>query len=86
LKVISDFVKEQVTDDMEVVTDLGDQYLFPTCLAYTDLRPDLVIHSELTKTAVLVELSMTLCFKDNFADAKARRQIWSTKLKKMVSL
>ena len=72
LKVISDFVKEQVTDDMEVVTDLGDQYLFPTCLAYTDLRPDLVIHSVLTKTAVLVEL--TVCSEDNFDDAKARKE------------
>ena len=54
---------------MHVVADLGEQYHVPTCLSYTDLRPDLVVYSALTKTAFLVEPTV-----DNFANAKLRKE------------
>ena len=56
---------------MQVIVDLENQYLFPTSLTYTDLRPDLVVYSNLTRTAILVEL--TVCFEDNF-DARACKE------------
>ena len=58
---------------MQVIADLEDQYHFPTYLPYTDLRPDLVVYSDLTKTAILVAL--TVCFECNFEDAKLRKEI-----------
>ena len=72
LKVIADFVRKQVSEDMQVIVDLKKQYLFPTSLTYTDLWPDLVVYSNLTRTAILVEL--TVCFEDNFDDARARKE------------
>ena len=72
LKVIADFVKKLVPDDMHVIADLEDQYHFPPCLAHTDLRPDLIIYSELTKSATLMEL--TVCFETNFEEAKSRKE------------
>ena len=37
LRVIAEFVRKQVPDDMRMVADLKEQYQFPTCLSYTDL-------------------------------------------------
>ena len=59
-------------DDMRVVADLEDRYHFPTCLSYTNLRPDLIVYSDFTKTAILVELNV--CFERNFEDAKSRKE------------
>ena len=72
LKVMADFVRKQVPEDMQVIVDLENQYLFLTSLTYTDLRPDLVVCSNLTRTAILVEL--TVCFEDSFDDARARKE------------
>ena len=47
---------------MNVLVNLSEQYHFPTSLAYSNLRPDLVIHSDHTKTATIVEL--TVCFEE----------------------
>ena len=69
---IADFIKKLVPDDMHVIADLEDQYHFPPCLAHTDLRPDLIIYSELTKSATLMEL--TVCFETNFEEAKSRKE------------
>ena len=64
-------MKQQVSEDVVIVVDLDQQYLFPTSLAFTDLRPDLVAYSCLAKTAIILEL--TVCFKTNFQDAKQRK-------------
>ena len=57
---------------MTILADLTDQYLFPPSLAPSDLRPDLVAYSELTKTAIIIEL--TVCFETNFEEAKERKE------------
>ena len=41
-------------------------------LACSDLRPDLVMHSDQTKTATIVEL--TVCFETNFEAARLRKE------------
>ena len=56
-----------------MVVDLEDKYQFPSCLAHTDLRPDLIIYSELTKSSTLLEL--TACYETNFEEAKARKEM-----------
>ena len=57
---------------MTVLADLDNQYQFPPALAPTDLRPDLVAYSDETKSAMIVEL--TVCFKTNFQEARARKE------------
>ena len=53
LQTIAKFMKQQVSEDMKVVADLEQQYQFPSSLAFTDLRPDLVAYSCLAKTAII---------------------------------
>ena len=72
LRIISDFIKQQVPDDMTVLTDLSDQYQFLPSLALTDLRPDLVAYSDLTKSVIIVEL--TVCYETNYKEAQARKE------------
>ena len=57
---------------MRVVVDLDEHYQFPSCLANSDLRPDLVIFSSLTKSATILEL--TVCFETNFSEAHLRKE------------
>ena len=71
LQAITKFMQQQVSEDVVIVADLDQQYLFPTSLAFTDLRPDLVAYSCLAKTAIILEL--TICFETNFQDAKQRK-------------
>ena len=49
-------MKQQVIDDMIILADLTDQYQFPPSLAPSDLQPDLVAYSEVTRTAIIIEL------------------------------
>ena len=72
LKVITDFVRKQVSENIQMVADLENQYHFLTSLTYTDLQPDLVVYSEQTRIAILVEL--TVCFEDTFDDARACKE------------
>ena len=74
LRTISSFVQKQVPDDVTVLTDLpnGDQYQFPSSLTLTDLHPDLVAYSNLTKSVTMVEL--TVCYETNFKDAQSRKE------------
>ena len=74
LRTISSFVQKQVPDDVTVLTDLpnGDQYQFPSSLTLTDLRPDLVAYSNLTKLVTMVEL--TVCYETNFKGARSRKE------------
>ena len=58
---------------MIVSADQSEQYHFPASLACSDLRPDLVAHSDLTKTAIIVEL--TVCFETNFEAARSRKEV-----------
>ena len=56
---------------------LDPPLLFPTSLAYTDLRP-FVVYSCLAKTAIVLEL--TICFETNVLDAKQRKVTKYSKL------
>ena len=78
LQIIEEFMKQQVSEDVVVVADLAEQYQFPTSLAFTDLRPDLVAYSCLAKTAIIVEL--IVCFETNFKDAQKRKEAKYTEL------
>ena len=46
-------------------------YDFPSSVASTDLRPDLVVWSDTQRVTVLAEL--TVCFEMNFVDASQRK-------------
>ena len=72
LHIITEFVKEHVPDDICVLADLSEQYHFPTSLACSDLRPDLVVYSQQTKAAIIVEL--TVCYETNFEEARSRKE------------
>ena len=55
-----------------VLADLSEQYHFPTSLACSDLRPDLVVYSQQTKATIIVEL--TVCYETNFEEARSRKE------------
>ena len=61
-----------MTDDMRMVVDLDEQYKFPSCLVVSDLRPDIVVYSTLTKSTIILEL--TVCFESNFSEAHQRKE------------
>jgi hypothetical protein len=44
LHIITEFIKENVPEVTSVTADLSDQYNFPTSLACSDLRPNLVTY------------------------------------------
>ena len=48
----------------------GQHYAFPSHIAITDERPDIIVWSE--EKCALIEL--TVCHEDNFADAERRKQ------------
>ena len=61
LKVIVDAVQMHLsTPNTSITADLGDNYLFPTHIVPTDLRPDIVWWNDVEKTVVLVELMIPL--------------------------
>ena len=72
LHIITEFLKEQVSDDMTILADVTDQYRLPPSLAPSDLWPDLVAYSELTKTPIIIAL--TVCFETHFEEAKEREE------------
>ena len=48
----------QQAADWYIRADVGDRLVFPTAVAITRLRPDIVITSTNTKTVILVELTV----------------------------
>ena len=70
LAVITNFVKSNILQGYEVLSDLPDSqpYSFPTHIAATDQRPDLVVWNNEMKEVWVVEL--TICFKNRFDEAK----------------
>ena len=72
LQVIFKFLSKQSPESHHVIADLPlSTYTFPTAIALTDLRPDLVLWSDTLKEVTLVEL--TVCYETNFADAVRRK-------------
>ena len=74
LAAISAFLTEVLDSDYTIVTDLAvaDTYTFPPTLATNDLRPDIVVLSEVKRLATIIEL--TVPFESNFKKAHDRKQ------------
>ena len=74
LEIITTFVSDHIPENYKVVSDLRqDQpYVFPSALAHTDLRPDLVVFCEEDKQAIIIEL--TVCLEAAFQSAKDRKE------------
>ena len=59
--------------DWQCLFDYDDSpTIFPPSIYATDLRPDVVIWSDATKTVILLEL--TIPYEDNIADAEFRKK------------
>lgn len=72
LHVIANFLMEHYPESFRLIADLPNHtYHFPSAIASTDLRVDLVLWSEALKKVTLVEL--TVCYETNFVDAKQRK-------------
>ena len=56
----------------QITVDLDASYHIPSHIASTDLRPDIVMWSDLKKTVLLIEL--TVCFETNYAEARERKR------------
>ena len=60
-------------DDWKVIwNEEYDPYVFPSQIATTNARPDLVIWSYSTRTCIVVEL--TVCWEENFQQAHERKR------------
>ena len=71
LSVIHSFLIDHITD-CHILADLpGFSYTFPTHIAATDERPDIVIWNDVVRSVFLIEL--TVPFEDNFAYAEQRK-------------
>lgn len=81
-------MKQEVPNDIIIVADVTDQYLFPPALAPSDAWPDLVAYSELTKMAIIISsqsaLTQTLRKLRRERSINTRNLLW--KLKEMISL
>ena len=86
LHVIFDLLKQHLPEGYSVIADLQDQspFTFPTHIARTDLRPDIVVWNDATKSVVLLEL--TVCHESNFLDAHHRKQIRYLDLEEEIKL
>jgi len=78
LEVITNFVKSNIPQGYEVLSDLPDSqpYTFPPHIAATDQRPDLVVWNNEMKEVWVVEL--TICFENRFEKASSLKAALST--------
>ena len=62
LAEISAFLAEVLDSDYTIISDLAgaDTYTFPPTLATTDIRPDIVVLSEVKRHATIIELTVLL--------------------------
>ena len=60
LQVIYNFLKEHLPTYQSIIADLHNlsPYLFPPHIARTDLRPDIVIWNDTTRSVLLLELTV----------------------------
>ena len=62
LAAITAFLTEVLDSDYTIISDLAgaDTYTFPPTLATTDLRPDIVVLSEVKRHAAIIEMTVPL--------------------------
>ena len=72
LQAIFDFIKERLPDTTLVSADLQGGYHFPTHIAETELRPDIVCWDDSTKKILIIEL--TIPYDTLMAEAAQRKE------------
>ena len=72
LAVIKQLVLEYIPETHQLTADLDNSYQFPTEIAATSLRPDIVVWSQGRRELYLVEL--TICYETGFAGPAKRKQ------------
>jgi len=73
--VIFNLLRNHLPPGNSIIADLPDHlpYTFPPHIATTDLRPDIVVWNNSTRSVALLEL--TVCHESNFVDAYQRKKI-----------
>ena len=73
LQIIYNLLKENLHTNQSIIADLQDlsPYIFPPHIAKTDLRPDIVVWNDTTRSVTLLEL--TVCHESNFVEAHQRK-------------
>ena len=72
LGVIAEMACTNLPENYQLTVDLGsDNYHFPAHIAHTNLRPDLVIWSDVNKHLIIIEL--TVCYDTGFEEAASRK-------------
>ena len=72
LGVIAEMACTNLPENYQLTVDLGsDNYHFPAHIALTNLRPDLVIWSDVNKHLTIIEL--TVCYETGFEEAASRK-------------
>ena len=59
LSSITSFLSSNLLPSYQMTTDIGSEYIFPSHIASTDLRSDIVMWSDHKRTVILMEL--TIC-------------------------
>ena len=72
LVVITAMANSHLLDTYRLTADLSDTYNFPSHITPTNLRPDLVLWSDMKKRLYIVEL--TICFETSFDEAADRKR------------
>ena len=74
LKVLERGIKPLLSDEDQLIADLPDHqpYIFPPHIFHTDLRPDIVIWNNSSRTVCLTEL--TICYETRFDEAHAFKE------------
>ena len=70
--MMASFFSSNLQPNYQITVDLDASYHIPSHIASTDLRPDIVMWSDLKKTVLLIEL--TVCFETNYAEARERKR------------
>ena len=69
---MANIIQDHLPSSTSMTVDLSEGYSFPTYIAATDLRPDIVWWNDDQKTITLVEL--TVCFETSYEAAMTRKE------------
>ena len=72
LGVIAETSQTYLPEDHHLTVDLGEAYHFPNHIVSTNLRPDMVVWSDVHRALYLIEL--TVCFETGFVEAAQRKR------------
>ena len=72
LQAMANIIQDHLPPSTSMTVDLSEGYSFPTHIAATDLRPDIVWWNDDQKTIKLVEL--TVCFETSYEAGITRKE------------